>query len=91
MTKRTLLLLLSLISLDASAREREPRKTQAPEPAASAPIDERATDKASCAAKWDRYHKSQECFAPYTNVNGSVKPEAFENCAEVKAPTECPL
>ena len=89
MTKRMLLLLLSLISLDARARE--PRKTQVPEPAASAPIDERATDKVSCAAKWDRYHKSQECFAPYMNVNGSMRPGAFENCTDVKAPTECPL
>jgi len=89
MTKRMLLSLLLLVSFDASAREAW--RAQAPESAASAPIDERATDKASCAAKWDRYRKSQECFAPYVNVNGSVKPDAYENCTDVKAPTECPL
>lgn len=89
MTKTMLFLLLSLISLDASAWE--PAENQVPEPASSVLIDESATDKASCTAKWDRYHKSQECFAPYMNVNGSMKPGAFENCTDVKAPTECPL
>jgi len=54
-------------------------------------FDESATDPATCAAKWARFHKSQECFAPYHNVNGSWKPGAFEHCKVYKSPDECPL
>ena len=32
------------------------------------------------------YHASQECFAPFRNANGSVKPEAFSVCSVVKDP-----
>ncbi len=52
-------------------------------------IDENATDPATCAAKWARFHKSQECFAPYHNVNGTLKPGAFEHCKNYKSPDEC--
>lgn len=52
-------------------------------------IDENATDSATCAAKWARFHKSQECFAPYHNVNGTMKPGAFEHCKNYKSPDEC--
>jgi hypothetical protein len=54
-------------------------------------IGEKANDKVSCAAKLDQFHRSQECFAPYQNVNGSFKPGAFEHCQAVKYPIECPL
>jgi hypothetical protein len=93
MPRRMLIVLLLSTSLDVSAAGVE--DIQAPASAAvpvySAPIDETANDKATCAAKWDRYHKSQECFAPYHNVDGTMKPGAFEHCTEVKYPTECPL
>jgi hypothetical protein len=87
-----LILLLSFTSLDVSAASIEDTQApaSAPVPVYSAPIDEKANDKATCAAKWDRYRKSQECFAPYHNVDGTMKPGAFENCTEVKEPTECP-
>jgi hypothetical protein len=95
MPSRILILLLLFISLDVIAASMEdtqaPASTPAPVPVNSAPIDEKANDKATCAAKWDRYHKSQDCFAPYHNVDGSMKPGAFEHCTEVKEPSECPL
>lgn len=40
----------------------------------------------SCAAQMRRYHQSQECFAPFRNVNGSVKPEAFRYCKDIPEP-----
>jgi hypothetical protein len=86
-------LFLLLISLNAIAENIE--QDQAP---AALPIyknteiiDESANDEETCAKKWERYRKSQECFAPYHNVNGTMKPGAYENCAEFKYPAECPL
>jgi hypothetical protein len=87
------MLLLLFTALDASAASTENTQApaSAPVPVHSAPIDEKANDKATCAEKWDRYHKSQDCFAPYRNVNGTMKPGAFEHCTEVRYPSECPL
>lgn len=36
------------------------------------------------------YRASQECFAPYVNVNGSTKAEAFNHCSEMKEPSRQP-
>lgn len=33
-----------------------------------------------CATLWQRFYESSECLAPYLNVNGSIKPNAFEAC-----------
>jgi len=33
------------------------------------------------------YRESQDCFAPYVNTNGSVRAEAFQNCAAVPDPS----
>lgn len=44
-----------------------------------------------CEDKWMQYMKSQECFAPYRNANGSIKAEAFKHCVEVKYPADCPI
>jgi hypothetical protein len=92
MPRNMLILLLLFTSLDVRAAtiEDSGAPASAPAPIYSAPIDEKANDAATCAAKWDRYFRSQECFAPYHNVDGSMKPGAFENCTEVKEPTECP-
>jgi hypothetical protein len=89
MPKIMLMLLLLFISLDVSVASTE--DTQSPVPVYSEPIEENAEDKETCANKWDQYHKSQECFAPYQNVNGTMKPGAFEHCTDIKYPTECPL
>ena len=83
------MLFLLLASLNVSAATKE--DSQAPVPVSSVSIDENAHDKVTCAKKWDRFHKSQDCFAPYHNANGTMKPGAFENCTDIKPPTECPL
>jgi len=92
MPRRLLPLLLLLTSLDvraASANDAQAPAT-APVQIYVAPVDEKDNDKADCAEKWARYQKSEECFSAYHNVDGTMKPGAFENCTEVKQPTECP-
>jgi hypothetical protein len=38
--------------------------------------------------EWRRaYAESLACFAPYRNVNGSAKVEAYQNCTEVPDPS----
>jgi hypothetical protein len=93
------MLLLLFVFLDASAASQEAAQDSAPVSSKSVdsmpidprPIDENANDKETCARKWDRYHRSQECFAPFHNVDGSMKPGAYEKCTDIKYPSECPL
>lgn len=87
MKKVTLVLLLLLASLNASAESKENAKPAVP--GHSETIDEKANDTKTCAKKLERFHKSQDCFVPYQNVNGTMKPGAFENCTDIKYPTEC--
>jgi hypothetical protein len=35
-----------------------------------------------CAALHQAYRRSQECFAPFIQANGSVKAEAYQQCGE---------
>lgn len=44
-----------------------------------------------CASLRRRFQESADCFAPFVNANGSVKPEAFQTCGPaVPAPAlEC--
>jgi hypothetical protein len=88
-----LILSLLLISLNVIAADLEQDKTTTDLPIYKNAeiIDESANDEEACAKKWERYRKSQECFAPYHNVNGTMKPGAYENCAEFQYPAECPL
>ncbi len=86
---RLLPLLLLLVAFGASARDAE--ENQDSSSAYSEPTGKSATDEASCAAKWERYRRSQECFARYRNANSSLKPGAFEHCKEENYPAECPL
>jgi hypothetical protein len=87
------MLLLSLLVISLAAGAEDTLSTQVAVPAIPAATDEQSgdNDNDTCDAKWERYFKSQECFAPYRNANGSLKPGAYENCTEVKKPTECPL
>ncbi len=56
------------------------------------PIDESKNDEKTCALKWDRYIRSMECFAPYHNVNGTMKAGAWDHCTEYRQPaSECPV
>lgn len=94
-----LMLFLLFNFIDASAESMDATEDPAPqyseptdsESTDSKPIDENANDKETCARKWDRYYKSQECFAPYHNTDGSMKPGAHEKCTDIKYPAECPL
>jgi hypothetical protein len=45
-----------------------------PRPAASAPA---STD---CDARWQAYRRSQACYAPFQNANGTLKPGAEAAC-----------
>jgi hypothetical protein len=81
-------ILVLLVSLDATAAGTPAHKALAPtEPPFH--ITESANDPATCVAKWDRYHQSQECFAKYRKSNGAMKPSAYKHCKEVKSPVEC--
>ena len=47
---------------------------------ASAPVPARPrVDTEACRLRWQRYHESEACFAPYRTVTG-LKKEAFAAC-----------
>lgn len=77
-------------ALDAErARAEEAAQRQAPalDAAASRPAAKPGKNPASaCERLWQEYFESQECFAPYLTVRGSIKAEAFEHCKEVVSP-----
>lgn len=43
----------------------------------------------SCEERHALYRESDACFAPFRNVNGSIKPEAFEHCVPMQKPDPC--
>jgi len=47
----------------------------------------RPGEPADCDALQREYIESLECFAPFVNANGSVKPEGFATCKSVVNPT----
>ncbi len=65
-----------------SAKPAKPRS--APPPPAVASADARTKQ---CEADWKKYRESEACFAPYKSKAGSISPEAFQHCVEVKEPT----
>lgn len=84
---------------EAEIRQKKEREVAARPPALPAPKPGGDTAKAveppsgskedeSCAEQWRRFDAAWECFNPYRNANGSVKPEGFERCPEVIQP-EC--
>lgn len=72
--------------------ERQRARLQPPEGEGGAAIATPAAEASpaeqdnSCAAQMRRYNQSQECFAPFRNANGSVKPEAFRYCKDIPEP-----
>ena len=63
-------------------------KTDAPQLAAPpATGDPKPVDQ--CEEQMRKYLESQDCFAPYVNATGGIKPEAFQRCTEVKQPIGC--
>jgi hypothetical protein len=59
-----------------SAPALQAQTAPAPRPAASAP------GAADCAARWAAYQRSQACYAPFLNANGSLKPGAQQACGK---------
>jgi hypothetical protein len=52
-----------------------------------APAASAAPSPSECEALQREYRESLECFAPYVNANGSLKPGAFAACRSVVNPT----
>lgn len=59
----------------------------APEANPATPARQSAAEQ--CRAQQERFRKSQECFARYRNANGSVRPEATQNCEDIPQPPLC--
>ena len=87
------------LAAEARAREANARAARNA-PAASAPASAAAAAASGprtaggiappgndCASQQQAYRASQECFAPFRNVNGSIKTEAYEKCVEVPDPS----
>jgi Domain of unknown function (DUF4124) len=55
----------------------------------SSPPSDVPKAKDECQEQLQKYLDSQTCFAPYFLRGGGVKPEAFQNCTEVKQPRGC--
>ncbi len=89
--KKSLLLSVLLFSFNACAQEQDAAAAQGGRWVYQTPINESANDAETCRLKWDRYHRSQECFAPHHMKGGAVKAEGFEHCTEYKSPIECSL
>ncbi len=70
----------------ASAARPAPPRTAGPlsAPPASEPP---AVESSECEALQREYRESLECFAPFVNANGSLKPGAFAACKSVVNPT----
>jgi Domain of unknown function (DUF4124) len=65
------------------------RPAQAPAAARPAPLAATAsTESNDCEALQREYNQSLECFAPFVNANGTLKPEAFMSCKSVVNPTQ---
>lgn len=80
-----------LTQLDASRQEPD-RASSMPAPTAgvitsSTSAPRRTSADPDCAALRRAYAASQECFAPFQNVNGTMKPGAFETCVELPDPS----
>ena len=76
----------SAVSAPASAKPARPAPPGAPAPL-RAPATNGAPSSSECEALQREYRESLECFAPYVNANGSLKPGAFASCKSVVNPT----
>ena len=75
----------------ASAPVPQPQASPAPPaaPLSASPRQAPASTASStdCDALQREYRESLECFAPFVNANGTVKPGAFATCKSVVNPT----
>jgi hypothetical protein len=51
------------------------------------PVNEADAAARQCEAERKKYRESVACFAPYRSNAGTINPEAFQHCVEVKEPT----
>ena len=66
-----------------------PARTAPPGAAAPRPPAAIGPPSASeCDALQREYRESLECFAPYVNANGSLKPGAYQACRSIVNPTQ---
>jgi hypothetical protein len=82
---------------EAEARLARDRRTLAASPVpasqpaaiavAPAPPPGASSAARDCESLQREYRESLECFAPFVNANGSLKPEAFTTCKSVVNPT----
>jgi hypothetical protein len=70
------------------AREKGRLNRTVPESTAFAPSQTAAPEQEpSCEAQWDKFDESWACFNPFRTVYGAVKPEAYEHCSQIPAPS----
>jgi uncharacterized protein DUF4124 len=70
----------------AAPRQQPPAPRAATPPSPQPATARRDDDDNSCEAQKRRYLEAAECFAQYTNVNGSIRQEGFQNCPNVRQP-----
>ncbi|HEY6720842.1 MAG TPA: DUF4124 domain-containing protein [Burkholderiales bacterium] len=76
--------------VESLRRAREAKSDEAQPNTVPSPDIARAGDNTNtCEEQLKKYLDSQTCFAPYVIKGGAVKPEAFQNCTEVKEPRGC--
>ncbi|HMH19925.1 MAG TPA: DUF4124 domain-containing protein [Burkholderiales bacterium] len=76
--------------VDALEKAREAKSDAAQSGSSRSPDVPPAGDNANeCQEQLKKYLDSQTCFAPYMIRGGGIKPEAFQNCTEVKQPKGC--
>jgi Domain of unknown function (DUF4124) len=72
-----------------------PAAPQRPSPApaslsgAASGVSPSAQAKDSCEAQWREFRESLDCFAPYMDVNGSLRPGAFDVCKKSMVQPAC--
>lgn len=64
-------------------------RSTAPAEALPPEVPPEQSEKELCEARHLKFQQSQECFARYRNANGSLKPEASQNCENVEQPSPC--
>ena len=72
----------------ASAAKGAAATAIAPPPPSEQAAKGKLPSQTECEAAQRRYKESVDCFAPFTNTNGSTRAEAFEKCAPVPDPSQ---
>jgi len=80
-------------TVEAAASQPKTRNQVDPPPVSSLgvapkPKTQATGDKLDCESQWRLYRESLACFAPYYRANHSLRSEAFENCTELRDPSD---